>query len=246
MPKLLVSGYISDSVEFSPAYFIRSLLVPRENIWGHFWFIPTLFFVYTLAASVILMASKCSNHVLVSVSGAGLLLAALFLYFYPIGTGWFSLSDICSYSIWFLLGYFACHLINRCSLRNAWIAGGSAVIFAGFVVLRFIGAIPASFMIFATLSMIYLVFAAGKAYERRNHTYLRFLENKTFAVFLLSWPFQAIVEVLFNKIWHLPWFLVFISMFFVGLAAPLLIYEFVMRLPVSIKRHAWIIGIQEE
>ena len=43
LPKILMSGFINDEVEFSFTYFIRTLLVPRENVWGHFWFIPMLF-----------------------------------------------------------------------------------------------------------------------------------------------------------------------------------------------------------
>ena len=43
LPKMLVQQYLNDSVEFSLAYLLRTELVPRENVWGHFWFIPVIF-----------------------------------------------------------------------------------------------------------------------------------------------------------------------------------------------------------
>lgn len=40
IPKVLLGAYMSDNMEISMGNIIRILLIPRENIWGHFWFIP--------------------------------------------------------------------------------------------------------------------------------------------------------------------------------------------------------------
>lgn len=48
-PKILMSDYITDTVEWTPEYFLRLFLCPRENILGHTWFLFALFEMYVLA-----------------------------------------------------------------------------------------------------------------------------------------------------------------------------------------------------
>lgn len=245
VPKLLVSSYISDKVELSAGYVVRSLLVPRENIWGHFWFIPTLFIIYVFAATIITLASKRSDQITMKVLPPVILLMSLAMHHFPIRTGWFSLQDVYIYSIYVALGYFSCDLVKDRKLDNRWIAALCAAVFFGFVVLRANASTSGSFALIPAVCMIYLVLAAGKAYERRGSTFLHFLEGKTFTVFLFSWPFQAVVEVLLNKVLHLNWYVVFLCMFAAGIAMPLLIYQVASRLPAKVRRYSWIIGIQE-
>lgn len=246
IPKLIASKYISDNVELSGSYFLRSLLVPRENIWGHFWFIPALFLIYTVAASLIVSVSKLKNPTALNVLPAVLLLASLLLHLFPIKTGWFSLSDACVYGLYFSLGYFCCSFAKGIFPVNRWVTLFSIVAFVGLVAMRVSGLIPLRFMLVPAIAMIYLILAAGRLYEKGNCQFLRFLQGKTFTIFLLSWPFQAIVEVLFNKVLKLNWYLVSFFMFVAGLVMPLIIYQLVRKLPDSLRRRSWVIGIQGE
>ena len=36
VPKVLVQQFLNDSVEFSVWYLIKTELIPRDNVWGHF------------------------------------------------------------------------------------------------------------------------------------------------------------------------------------------------------------------
>lgn len=43
IPKIALSSVLNDSLEIDGL--IRAFLVPRESIWGHFWFLPMIFFL---------------------------------------------------------------------------------------------------------------------------------------------------------------------------------------------------------
>ncbi len=45
LPKAVLSPLLNDSLEINAYSLARSFLVPRENIWGHFWFLPMIFFM---------------------------------------------------------------------------------------------------------------------------------------------------------------------------------------------------------
>lgn len=40
-PKVVLSDMMNDKIEFSIESAIRVLLIPREGVWGHLWFVPT-------------------------------------------------------------------------------------------------------------------------------------------------------------------------------------------------------------
>ena len=48
-PKILMSDYIPETVEWTPEYFIKLFFSPRDNILGHTWFLFALFEMYVLA-----------------------------------------------------------------------------------------------------------------------------------------------------------------------------------------------------
>lgn len=51
-PKMLLGQYMNDNMEMSLFNAVRIILIPRENIWGHFWFIPVYLLVVFAAAIV--------------------------------------------------------------------------------------------------------------------------------------------------------------------------------------------------
>lgn len=43
VPKFFMQSFLNDSVNFDVMSVMRMFLVPRENVWGHFWFLPMIF-----------------------------------------------------------------------------------------------------------------------------------------------------------------------------------------------------------
>ena len=49
-PKILLSEYMNDNMEVTIQNIVRIFFIPRENIWGHFWFIPVYLIISLLCA----------------------------------------------------------------------------------------------------------------------------------------------------------------------------------------------------
>ncbi len=45
VPKVFFAGVLNDQLPADIGEIIRVFLVPRESIWGHFWFLPMIFFL---------------------------------------------------------------------------------------------------------------------------------------------------------------------------------------------------------
>ena len=71
--------------------------------------------------------------------------------------------------------------------------------------------------------MVYTVLTLSVAMANRNVKVFTLLFGNTFSIYILSWPCQAFAEIALNRILHLHWIIVILSMFTVGLAVPLFI-----------------------
>lgn len=52
IPKYMLGAYMNDCMEISFGNIIRILLIPREGIWGHFWFIPVYLLLMLICAAL--------------------------------------------------------------------------------------------------------------------------------------------------------------------------------------------------
>lgn len=52
VPKVILSRYMNDDMTISLRNLVRMLLIPREGVWGHFWFIPVYLLLMLIAAVV--------------------------------------------------------------------------------------------------------------------------------------------------------------------------------------------------
>lgn len=118
LPKLLVQAYLNDTVSLSFAYLIRSELVPRENVWGHFWFLPVIFFLGVFSALMRTPLKKRSVQI-------PLLVCSYLLLWLPKTTGWFALEDLRLNLFWYVLGYVLSDWEDfECLIRKkAWLLG---------------------------------------------------------------------------------------------------------------------------
>jgi fucose 4-O-acetylase-like acetyltransferase len=217
LPKYLVSSLVSDHVVLDLNSIIKMFLIPRENVWGHFWFIPTLFLLYAISWSL-------NKYKMQKISLSIHTLVFFLLCVVPINIGWFSIRDVCVYGIYFVVGFAVCDIF----LTKAWFV--NVYLF----ILAFILAVALPFFsksgialqilkILFALSMIYIILYLGKVYEKKEAVFLDWLNGKTFSVFILSWPCQGVLEILLNKLLKLNWYYISPAMFIVGLVMPLVI-----------------------
>ena len=208
LPKLLVQAYLNDTVSLSFAYLIRSELVPRENVWGHFWFLPVIFFLGVFSALMRTPLKKRSVQI-------PLLVCSYLLLWLPKTTGWFALEDLRLNLFWYVLGYVLSDWEDfECLIRKkAWLLGFPTTLVLLWLNISATALIP--------LMMIGAVLCLGTIVTVHSNV-LKAIERYSFTIFLLSWPVQAVTEIILNKILHLPVWLCMIGMLTAGIAGPML------------------------
>ncbi len=227
VPKMLVQQFLNDTVEFSLWYLLKTQLIPRDNVWGHFWYIPVIFF---LGCAGVLMQKPMHKYRAV---GALALIATYVFLFLPQTTPWFALEDIRKTAFYFILGMVAADWDpeNRVVSNRCWLLAlpGAAALFA-------VADTTLTNSMLACL-MIGFVLHAGTWLSLRKVNLFAAIEKNSFTIFLLSWPAQAVVEVVCNKMLHLPVLLTMGMMFLAGVAVPLVCVKIVSfidkRLPVK-------------
>lgn len=221
IPKILFSEYVNDEVSFSFYYLIEAVFNPRLNVWGHFWFLPTLLTIFSLSYVFLKCYEKRPMYyILTAIS----LLIAVF----PIQTDWFAIKDICLNLIYFCLGILFCDIIvkHRNKIFRLPVAIAAVVLSVIIFYIRLhsnIVCIKNMIAVAIACLMMYAIFYISVLLESKGCKILAYLDGKTFSIYILSWPFQAITEIILNRVFMLHWYVIIPSMFFVGLFVPLLI-----------------------
>lgn len=217
VPKVLVQQFLNDSVEFSMWYLIKTELIPRDNVWGHFWYIPV---VFTLCCFGVLMLKTMRSR---RAAGWVLLTATYLLLFLPQTTDWFALEDMRKTTFYFVLGMVlalwdpqARVMSNRC-----WLLAFLAAI----ILFRTVNTTLTNSMI--ACLMIGFVLHVGTLVPAYKFNLFAAIEKNSFTIFLLSWPAQAVVEVVCNKLLHFPVLLTMGMMFLAGITVPLVCVKIV-------------------
>lgn len=217
VPKVLIQQFLNDSVEFSLWYLVKTELIPRDNVWGHFWYIPVVFF---LSCFGVLMLKPMRKH-----RGArwATLGVAYILLFAPQTTDWFALDDLRKTTFYFILGVVTADQDpeNRVVSNRCWLL-----------------AFPAAIALFSAVNttltnsviaclMIGFVLHIGTRFPLNKNSFFAVIEKNSYSIFLLSWPAQAVLEVVCNRILHLPVLLTMGIMFLGGITAPLICVKLV-------------------
>jgi membrane protein len=152
---------------------------------------------------------------------------------------WFSIDDIINFGWIFVLGilyayYNVLARLNK-SIFSAICAFGVAVIvFLGSKVctmpLYFTNAVIAVIMIYSLCE--FCSYFAPKLKIRRNSAYAQ-----TLTIFLLSWPCQAIVNMLLERLFHCPYYIIKPFQFWIGVIMPMLIIWFIRTIETRYNFH---------
>lgn len=219
-PKIVAASYINDAMpeQISIYFFIRTLLVPRDGIWGHFWFLPMLFFIQIIALSFIRLYDK--NKIAYSLS-LGILLGLTYLSSYM--TGWFSVSDICAFLFWYMFG-FTISQMNFKQWKFSMFYSFLGLLFAIVLFNYKLGGIEKPLIV---IGMTVFLIGCCKKNPLENTRLFKSMVGKTYAIYILSWPAQAVVEIITNKFLHWNVLVCMFSMFIAGIVIPLLIIQIV-------------------
>lgn len=223
--KVLLSQYALRPASFSISEYALSLADPMRNPIAFYWFLGTLYVMFLFAPIFRYLIIKSSMPAVAAIT-AGLLVvrwyAAGILWFSPDhATSLFALMPAAGSFFYFWIGMVAWKWKDRwtVSLHPALAALGVVAILAYYVTLA---QANSHIRFMATLLGIYSVYCLIEFYVRRGWSFLRFIDGRTYQVYLLAWFPQQFVIVVLYKILHWDYWVCSALMFLGGIVLPLL------------------------
>lgn len=223
LPKILAGTILNDTLELDAMQIVRTFLVPRKGIWGHFWFLPMIYLMGIMGYAL----DKLVKH---SRNGWMLITAVAFALSFVREDmlQWFAVNDILQFFVYYSLGaVYCCMGVKKISRTQMWLTvlGGVAVSLGLFLYVN--GSAPtvhvrnvviACLMTAAIVSLCKL--AEGKCNIDRTSPIAQ-----TYQIFILSWPCQLVVGILMERIFHLSWMLFIPTVFLSGIIGPLVLLK---------------------
>lgn len=206
-PKILMSSFINDKVELSLAYFARTIFIPRENVWGHFWFIPMLF---TMTVVSVVYKKIISKNTILAIT---IWVLSFGLIFLPNLTEWIGINDVKNYLFWYLSGLIVGETDWLEKLRP--LLSGSVALGIGLFI--FVVSDMKAYNTFVGVFLVVGIIQICKCVAIEKIQIFKVIERYSFSIFLLSWPVQAVVEVAGNRILQLPFVFNMSAMFLAGI-----------------------------
>ena len=197
---------------------LQCFFAPRNNVWGHFWFLPTLLLLYVFWG----FSKRFFQSKKALVFWAILSVVSVFLYFFPYSTNWFCFDDFKQAFIFFFFGMITNQTIKdkprtaHTPYRIAWIIIGT--IFSVFSSIYFN---QNKIMLLLTAMVMISVCWQIAVLVGQNKITMWISENN-FTIYIYSWPVQSVVMILAEKL-VFPWYLTTLSMFSAGICVPVLI-----------------------
>jgi len=245
LPKYALQPFLNDTVTLDGYSLLRIFFVPRENVWGHFWFLPMIFALGILGYFL----DKIFDSFNIKKYG-WLITACIFFIGYASvmicgvegGTRWLSISDIVQFGWIYALGAFsACNnwlhkIDSSASCVYAVVSFLVSVLFflykVPIVVAPVKAAVIAVVMIFSLSELC--IYISQKVDVNKNAIYAQ-----TFTIFLLSWPCQAIANVVTERLLHWPYYAIMPIQFCTGIICPMILICLIAKIEKRCNIH-WI------
>ncbi len=244
LPKFLAQQYLNDSLSLDAESIVRVFLVPRENIWGHFWFLPMIFILGIVGFAIDKLGDRLNKRISEKYSkrdlGRKILWLAIFLlsslanilcYGNKI-SGWFSIDDLINLGWVFALGAFCgCFKVIEiiADKANAWRALTililTAIAFAGWQWSTPIANCIVKMAI--AVLMIYALTELCARLSKKLNLNKTSIYAQTFTIFILSWPCQAVINVVTERLLGWPWYFIMPAQFVAGVVGPMLLIKLI-------------------
>ena len=245
-PKSLL-GDTSDVVEFSLGYLFKTtVLIPRQGVWGHFWFIPTFL---TLDLIWGFWRSKVNNRYLFFFGLIFGTIASLYLAVFPIINDLFVIYDICQVAIFYALGIIAAlckpTLWDKHWKNWMWIVVSLPI---AFILYPYGNYVVKSLPIVNFIVGLLLVWACWNFAQSisafKFTSFTTQLTQYNFTIFLYSWPAQSLLDVLLRRM-GVNWIVIVFAMIVTGFVVPFIIIFVYKRLRIfNCKFFDYLLGIQ--
>lgn len=216
-PKKLLQNYISDNVSSNPLMIFKMFLYPRQNIWGHTWFLVALFLLYLLTPIWKLFFADYNKIKYV------FLFAGIILYCLPINTELLCIGDLNKNVLFFMLGlYLGAMQVDKFlsimkKTQYLWLILSiilSALFLYWYKPLSAFRFIPCFPVLMALLSF-------SRNVKKLPLNAIK-LSKLSFGIYIMHWPVMIVCRVLLYQILKFNETVTVIIMIFTGYCIPLI------------------------
>ncbi len=223
-PKTMLDG-MTDPAELSVGFMLKTLfIVPRQGVWGHFWFITT--FLVTEIYWGLWRALIKTRRTVANILFAAGIAAYLAMMIWPVYTDRFQINDIRFHGIFYPLGILMA-MAKPVLWDKRWknILGVLVPVLPVCLLYPY-GNFRVNMYPFANfgvaLGLIWIVWNLSVLIGQKKFGVVDFLVRDSFTVFLYSWPAQAALGILLSA-QGIHWVVIVGILFVVGLAFPLVL-----------------------
>lgn len=223
---LIPKMHMDIGVWFDAGYVVKAFLQPRNNVWGHLWFLPVLFFCFAVFGVIRYLLKENNKILFYSI----VTICCVVLYFVPFNTEWLGFTDFRSFLLFFDIGMVA-YEISRSTDRKLGVPIKATIVIAGLIasVLLFAFAydyLPVKLLI-AVMMLIVCYLTATIIKENRV---CEWTSKHNYTIYLYSWPAQSAVMLLCDRL-NTFWPITFLLMFSIGIIFPVVIIFIYEKLP---------------
>lgn len=226
IPKYMFQSVLSDDVIMNFGATIKMFFYPRQNIWGHTWFLVGLFLLYSLTP---LWKRIVESKFLVCIT----VFIGIVLYMIPLGTEFLCVSDIHKDAVFFIIG--CCLGRLNINFLKAWLKKE--------IVLLALSAIMSSFVALfiidgdwfnwiPCLTIILFIWSISIMLENKN-IFIEILARRSFGIYILHWPVMLCVRVVFLNLIHVNAIITIITMIACGYIVPNIIVTILQSIKVK-------------
>ncbi len=221
---LIPKGYVEHgSLGFlSFEFIVKSFLIPRQNIWGHFWFLPTLFICYFVLGGCKKLVARFDKKFFWWIV---LPLCAISIGFWvsPIKTNWFALKDVTENAFYMVLGMALALCEKRLVLKpNKCLMTICSIVLAAVSVMLYIFKYSREGKMIISICMVLALLLFAKLIGSFLQKQFDFISKNVFVIYICSWIFQSLMMILLEKL-HCKLAVMAPMLFVIGIAAPIVI-----------------------
>lgn len=227
IPKLISQGYIDDNISFNLNTISELLLVPRQNILGHTWFLVALFIIFTFSFiydNLFFKNYENKRYIILMVS-----FLTVTMYMFPIPTDIFALRDISKNFVFFWTGMLlgkveVNYIFNVLQKKFTFII--LSIVTLLFTIVTLQQSSVKIISLITAISTILLLFSLPIYFNIKNEI-IEKLAKTSFDIYILHWPFMILTRIILFQIMKMNYIIVILMMIITGYFGPLLVKKII-------------------
>ena len=220
-PKALMNRFAMRPIDISLNSFIEMLIYPWNNVIIFFWFLPTLFIIFSIVIYTSNDKIKLPYYLI-------LFLLGLLHLFNPLKEiSLLNIGGVISYMIYFISGYYFCKQNIEYKLSQ-----NPIIVFCITFMASIIFILLPNFLgkdLLMAFNGILMSISFSQFYIKYNWHFFHHLFGASFAIYLFSWFPQVLAQQVFLALTHSTWQIATCLAIISGVYIPFFIYKWIIK-----------------